>query len=83
MVLNNYAGGVRYPGEAERPDLPVWERESYGVTAVEVTALLLDHWRFSPATVAAMRSYLAPEFAAEHAAGAAQLHLACAVAAEW
>jgi len=83
VVLNNYAGGVQYPGEAERPDLHAWERETHGVTAVEATALLLDHWRFSPATVAVMRGHLAPEFATDHAAGAAQLHLAGAVAAEW
>jgi HD-like signal output (HDOD) protein len=83
VVLNNYTRAVRYPGEAERPDLHAWERETYGLTAVEVTALLLEHWRFSPATVAAMRGHLAPEFATEQPAGAAQLHLAGAVAAEW
>jgi HD-like signal output (HDOD) protein len=83
VVLNNHTGAVAYPGEAERPDLHAWERETYGMTAVEVSALLLEHWRFSPDTVAAMRLHLAPEFAGEHAAGAAQLHLACAVAAEW
>lgn len=78
VVLNNYAGTVRYPGEAERPDVHAWERETHGVTAIEVTALLLEHWRFSPATVAAVRGHLAPE-----SPGAAQLHLACAVTAEW
>ena len=83
VVLNNYAGAVRYPGEVDRPDLHAWERETYGITAVEVTAMLLEHWRFSAATVGAMRGHLAPEFAGEHGPGAAQLHLACAVAAEW
>jgi HD-like signal output (HDOD) protein len=83
VVLNNHTGGVRYPGEGERPDLHAWERETYGLTAVEVTAILLDHWRFSPETVTAMRLHLAPEFAIDRATVAAQLHLACAVAAEW
>jgi HD-like signal output (HDOD) protein len=83
VVLNNFAGAVRYPGEIERPDLHAWERSTHGVTAVEVTALLLDHWRFSPESVAVMRGHLAPEFVTDHPAGAAQLHLACAVASEW
>jgi len=83
VVLNNHVGAVRYPGEIERPDLHAWEREMYGVTAIEVTAMLLEHWRFAPGTVGAMRGHLAPEFAGEFGRGAAQLHLACAVAAEW
>ena len=83
VVLNNHAGAVRYPGEAERPDVHAWERETYGVTSVDVTSMLLEHWRFSPSAVAATRGHLAPEFAGAHAGPAAQLHLACAVAAEW
>ncbi|MBI2518727.1 MAG: HDOD domain-containing protein [Opitutae bacterium] len=83
VVLNNYSGAVRYPGAAERPDLHAWERETHGMTAVEVSAVLLDHWRFSAATSAAMQGHLAPDPASPHAAGQAQLHLACAVTAEW
>jgi HD-like signal output (HDOD) protein len=83
VVLNNYPGAVRYPGEVDRPDLHGWEREMHGMTAVEVSAVLLDHWRFSAATVAAMRGHLMPDPASEHVAGQAQLHLACAVSAEW
>lgn len=83
VVLNNHARAVRYPGEAENPDLHAWERETYGVTSVDVSALLIEHWRFSPDTVAALRGHLAPEFAGPQGAIAAQLHLACAVAAEW
>ncbi|HVU15670.1 MAG TPA: HDOD domain-containing protein [Candidatus Didemnitutus sp.] len=83
VVLNNYAGAVKYPGETEQPDLHAWEREVYGMTSADATALLLEHWRFSPDTVAAMRGHLAPEFAGAQAPAAARLHLAGAVAAEW
>jgi HD-like signal output (HDOD) protein len=83
VVLNNYPGGVCYPGADERPDLHAWERETHGLTAVEVSAVLLNHWRFSAATVETMRGHLAPDPLSAHAAGAAQMHLACAVAVEW
>ena len=83
IVLNNYPGGVSYPGITDRPDLHAWEREVHGLTAVEVSAVLLDHWRFSAATVETMRGHLAPDSASDHAASTAQMHLACAVAAEW
>lgn len=83
VVLNNYAGGVSYPGEADQPDIFAWEKEVHGWNAAEVAAVLLDHWRFSEATVQTMRGHLAPDPAVPHAASAAQMHLACAVAAEW
>ena len=83
VVLNNYPGGVSYPGVTDRPDLHAWEREVHGLTAVEVSAVLLDHWRFSTVTVETMRGHLVPDPASLHAASAARMHLACAVAAEW
>ncbi len=83
VVLNNYPGGVCYPGVTDRPDLHAWEREVHGLTAVEVSAVLLDHWRFSPATVETMRGHLVPDPASTHIASLAQMHLACAVAVEW
>ena len=83
VVLNNYPGGVSYPGVTDRPDLHAWEREVHGMTAVEVSAVLLDHWRFSAVTVEAMRGHLAPDPASPHVASLAQMHLACAVAVEW
>ena len=83
VVLNNYPGGVCYPGVTDRPDLHVWEKEVHGLTAVEVSAVLLDHWRFSVGTVETMRGHLAPDPASAHVVSAAQMHLACAVAAEW
>lgn len=83
VVLNNYSGAVQYPGETERPDVHAWERATHGQTAVDVSAVLLEHWRFPAATVVAMRGHLAPDPASPFAAGQAQLHLACAVAADW
>ncbi len=83
VVLNNYPGGVSYPGPTDRPDLHAWEREVHGLTAVEVSAVLLDHWRFSSATVETMRGHLAPDASSPHAVSTAQMHLACAIAAEW
>ena len=83
VVLNNYPGGVSYPGVTDYPDVHVWEREVHGMTAVEVSAVLLDHWRFSAATVEEMRGHLVPDPASPHIVGLAQMHLACAVAVEW
>jgi HD-like signal output (HDOD) protein len=83
VVLNNHPGAVSYPGPEEQPDIHAWEKEVHGVNAAEVAAILLDHWKFSPATVETMRGYPAPETAGAHSVSAAQMHLACAVAAEW
>jgi len=65
IVLNNHAGAVRYPGAAAVPDLVAWERKTYGVTGAEVGTLLLEHWRFSPDTVAALPTDLVDIFLAD------------------
>lgn len=83
VVLNNHNGAVCYPGEAAEPDVSAWEQKVYGVTASEVTAVLLDHWRFSAETVAAMRGHRDPATGSGSNAAAARLHLACAVVSEW
>jgi HD-like signal output (HDOD) protein len=80
IVLNNYAGAVRYPGADIAADLVAWERKTYGVTAAEVGAVLLEHWRFSPDTVAAVRGHVD---AAAPAAPAALLHAAGGLAESW
>jgi len=80
IVLNNHAGAVRYPGAAVAPDLAAWERENYGTTAGEVGAVLLEHWRFSPDTIAAVRGHLDPA-AAE--APVLLLHVAAGLAESW
>lgn len=80
LVLNNYSGAVRYPGATAAPDLIAWERKTYGVTAAEVGAVLLEHWRFSLDTVAAVRGHAE---AAPVEAPAALLHAACGLTESW
>lgn len=83
ILLNNHTGAVRYPGEAAQPDIFAWEKSIHGTTSPEVTAVLLDHWRFPFDLSGAICTHVTPETAGEFTAGAATLHLACAVAAEW
>lgn len=83
IILNNYTGGVKYPGEEVQPDIFAWEKSVHATTAPEVTAVLLDHWRFAFDITGAVCTHRSPETAGEFAAGAATLHLACAIAAEW
>ena len=83
IVLNDHGGAVRYPGEAVAPDLAAWEQTTYRTTAAEVGAVLLEHWRFSPDTIAALRAHLNPAQSAESVQCAAMLHLAAATADGW
>lgn len=83
IVINNYTGAVRYPGVVAARDLAAWELATYEISAAEVGAMLLEHWRFSPDTVAAVRGHCIPATAAEAALPAAMLHLAAAVADGW
>lgn len=83
VVLNNHNGAISFPGDIAEPDVAAWEQKIYGVTASEVTAVLLDHWRFSAETVAAVRGHRDPSATPQSVAAAAQLHLACAVVAGW
>jgi HD-like signal output (HDOD) protein len=83
IILNNFSGGQRYPGEAAQPDVQAWEKSVHGVTALEASAILLEHWRFSPESVAAVQGQREPEKAVGHEAAAARSHLACALLAGW
>ena len=83
IILNNHTGAVKYPGEATQPDVFAWEKSVHGTTSPEATAVLLDHWRFAFDISGAICTHLTPETAGEFTAGAATLHLACALAAEW
>jgi HD-like signal output (HDOD) protein len=83
VILNNYPGAVCFPGETQYPDVHAWEKKTHGLTAVEVSALLLEHWNFSPEMVSTVREHLAPESAAANRASAARLHLSCKIATEW
>jgi HD-like signal output (HDOD) protein len=83
IILNNHPRAQPYPGDAAAPDLFAWEKSVYGMTSPEATAVLLDHWRFPFEIAGAICTHPAPETAAEFTAGAASLHLACAIATEW
>jgi len=83
IVINNYAGAVRYPGASVAKDLPAWEMATYEVSAADVGATLLEHWRFSPDTVAAVRGHYAPMSSAEAPVATAMLHLAAAISESW
>lgn len=82
IVINNYAGAVHYPGTSVAPDLIAWEMATYEISAAEVGAQLLEHWRFSPDTVTAVRFHCTPADA-QASSLAAMLHLAAATADEW
>ena len=83
VVINNYAGAVRYPGASSGKDLPLWELATYDINGAEVGALLLEHWRFSPETIGAVRAVYHPALATDAILITAMLHVAAAVAEGW
>jgi HD-like signal output (HDOD) protein len=83
IILNNHPAAVGYPGEESQRDIFAWEKAQYEITGPEATAMLLDHWRFPFDITGAICTHNLPESAGEFASGAATLHLACSVAAEW
>ena len=83
VIFNNHAGAVQYPGEQEAPDLFAWEKERYGVHSAEVTATLLDHWRFPLDISGAICTHHELVPGTEFSTGSALLHLACAYASAW
>lgn len=83
IILNNQAGAAKYPGEEARPNVFAWEKELWGTTASEATAMLLDHWRFPVEISGTICTHPNPAEAGEFTAGAAILHLACSHVAEW
>lgn len=80
IVLDTVRGGAIHPGLAEMGDLAAWEREHYGQTSADVSAVLLDHWRFSIEMVEAVHWHLEPAEAQMGATGAHLLNLACGIA---
>lgn len=85
IVLNNFSAAVDYPGEAASPDVFAWEKGQYNFNAAEVTAVLLQHWRFSEESIATVAGLLKPQDAGPVIPAAARLQLACVLAAtpEW
>lgn len=84
VVLDGAALGQVYPGEAEWPSVAEWEKKTFGVTASEATAELLNHWRFPAEVVDSIRGHFEPLADSEHSnLGACVLNLACGVAARF
>ncbi len=72
-----------YPGEAEWPSVAEWEKTAFGITANEVTAILLDYWRFPGDVVESIKGHIDPLSDERSNIGACILNLACGVAARF
>lgn len=83
VIIDGVANGRVYPGEAEWPLVAEWEQITFGMTAAEVTAILLEHWRFPGEIVEAVRGHFDPFGRAESNPGACVLNLACGVVARF
>ncbi len=83
VIIDGAVEGRVYPGEAEWPLIAEWEKTAAGVTAAEVTTLLLEHWRFPAELVESVRGHCDPLADAESNIGACVLNLACGVAARF
>ena len=83
VVIDAVAAGRSYPGEAEWPLVSDWERSTFGQTSTEVTALLLDHWRFPADLIDAVRAHHDPFSEPASNVGACVLNLACGVSARF
>lgn len=83
VIIDGAAVGRVYPGEAEWPVVQEWERSTVGITSSEVTAVLLEHWRFPREIVDSVRGHLDPFALPESNVGACVLNLASGVAARF
>ncbi len=83
VILDGAANGAIYPGEAEWPRVDQWERQVFGVTSAEVTATLLEHWRFPAEVTEAVRGHLDPFAELASNVSACVLNLACGVSARF
>jgi HD-like signal output (HDOD) protein len=83
VILDGAAAGRTYPGEIEWPLVDTWERQTFGITAAEVAATLLYHWRFPSDLVEAIRGHLDPFASPSSNFGACVLNLASGVVARF
>jgi HD-like signal output (HDOD) protein len=83
VIIDGAGLGKVYPGEAEWPSIADWEKATFGVTSSEVTAILLEHWRFPDELVEAVRGHFEPVGAEGVNLSACVLNLACGVAARF
>ncbi len=83
VIIDGFSTDQVYPGEAEWPLVSDWERDRFGLTAAEVTATLLEYWRFPADVVEAVRDHHDPFAGATSNVGACVLNLACSVTARF
>lgn len=83
VIIDGLATGRAYPGEAEWPLVSEWEQEIIGLTSAEVTATLLEHWRFPADLVDAVRCQYDPFASNVSNVGAVVLNLASGVTARF
>ena len=83
VIVDGYSFGKVYPGEAEWPLVSEWEKATFGLTSAEVTALLLEHWRFPADVVESVRAHHDPFAGSTSNIGACVLNLACGVTARF
>lgn len=80
VIIDGAALGHVFPGEAEWPSIDEWEQETFGVTSAEVTATLLEHWRFPAELSESVQGHFEPLTNEASNIGACVLNLACGVA---
>ena len=83
VIIDAVSAGKVYPGEAEWPVVSEWERQVFGMNSAEVTATLLEHWRFPSDVVDAIRAQHDPLADGTSNVGACVLNLACGVSARF
>jgi len=70
------AAAVCYPGEERAPFLGEWETAQFGMTNDEACVLLMQHWKYSEVTAAAIRHHAVPLESAEAPVEAVLLNIA-------
>jgi HD-like signal output (HDOD) protein len=83
VVLDAASVNENYPGEAEWPSVADWEQKVFGITSTEVTAVLLDYWRFPADVVESVQGHFDPMASERSNIGACILNLASGVAARF
>jgi HD-like signal output (HDOD) protein len=83
VVLDAVPVSETYPGEAEWPSVADWEHKVFGMTSTEVSAVLLDYWRFPADVVESVQGHFDPMASERSNIGACILNLACGVAARF
>ena len=81
VMLDSAGRGRVYPGAVSGLTVSAWEKETFGLTATEVTVALLTHWKFPAEIIGALRGYHNPLADSESNVGACVLNLACGLAA--